>query len=162
MRPFGPSTKKCQYNQNIIIWNPQARRNLVDTPGRKSYKSQPCLNIIGAPRTSLGKNLTAAIIMTRLSLLALLYPAVLCAGCASTPYSDQRLKIDTGDLLGVPAGQIEISDKRSTDATTTYTAKTKSAEYSCTISGGSVMKSVINMGISPVPTCIKKDQPPGG
>lgn len=98
--------------------------------------------------------------MTRISLLALLYPVILCTGCATDSYSDKRLKIDTGELLGVDPGQIEISDKRYADSTTYYTAKTKSAEYTCTIPGGSVMKSVINMGISPLPKCIKKDLPP--
>jgi hypothetical protein len=93
----------------------------------------------------------------RLSSLALLYLATLCAGCASASYSDKRLKFDTAELLGVEPDQIVISDKRLSGPATYYTAKTKSAEYSCTMEGGSVMKFVINMGMSSLPKCQKKD-----
>ena len=99
--------------------------------------------------------------MTRFSILAVLYPLILCTGCATDSYTDKRLKIDTGELLGVDPGQIEISNKHLTDSNTYYTAKTNSAEYSCTIEGGSVMESVIKMGISPAPKCVKKDEVPG-
>ena len=98
--------------------------------------------------------------MTRFPVLAMLYPLILCTGCATDSYTDKRLKIDTGELLGVDPDQIEISNKRLTDSSTYYTAKTNSAEYSCTITGGSVMESVIKMGISPAPKCIKKDEAP--
>jgi hypothetical protein len=94
--------------------------------------------------------------MNKLSLLALLYPVALCTGCATETYTDQRLKIDTAELLGLHPDQIEISDKRSSGPTTYYTAKTGSDEYSCTTTSDSVMKSVINMGISSLPNCQKK------
>jgi outer membrane lipoprotein-sorting protein len=98
--------------------------------------------------------------MSKLFLLALLSPVILSAGCATASYSDERLKSDTAELLGVQADQVVISDKRSSGPATYYTAKTKSAEYSCTMAGGSVMKFVMDMGISSLPTCRKKDERP--
>jgi hypothetical protein len=95
--------------------------------------------------------------MSRLSILALLYPVTLCTGCVTSPYSDERLKFDTAELLGVQPDQVAISDKRSSGPATYYTARTKSAEYSCEATAGSVMKSVMNMGISSLPKCQKKD-----
>jgi hypothetical protein len=95
--------------------------------------------------------------MSRLSLLALLYPVALCTGCATEPYSDARLKFDTAELLGLQPNQIEISDKRSTGSTTYYTAKTVSAVYTCFTTGGSVMEAVVKMGISSLPKCQKKE-----
>lgn len=103
---------------------------------------------------------SSGIKVDRLSSLALLYLATLCAGCATASYSDKRLKFDTAELLGVQPNQVVISDKRSSGSATYYTAKTKSAEYSCTMEGGSVMKFVINMGMSSLPKCQKKDNQP--
>jgi hypothetical protein len=103
---------------------------------------------------------SSGIKVDRLPLLALLYLAILCTGCATASYSDERLKFDTAELLGVQPNQIVISDKRSSGSATYYTAKTNSAEYSCMIEGGSVMKFVINMGMSPLPKCQKKDNQP--
>jgi hypothetical protein len=96
--------------------------------------------------------------MNKLSLLALLYPLVLCTGCATESYSDKRLKIDTAELLGLQPIQIEISDKRLIEGTTYYTAKTGSDEYSCSTTSGPVVKSVMNMGISSLPKCQKKEE----
>jgi hypothetical protein len=98
--------------------------------------------------------------MSKLSLLALLSPVTLSVGCATIPYSDERLKSDTADFLGVQPNQVVISDKRSSGSTTYYTAKTISAEYSCESVGGSVMKFVFDMGITPLPKCQKKDEQP--
>jgi hypothetical protein len=98
--------------------------------------------------------------MSRLSLLALLYPVALCTGCATESYTDQRLKIDTAELLGLQPNQIEISDKRSSGPTTYYTAKTGSDEYSCSTTSGPIVKSVMNMGISSLPKCQKKEERP--
>ena len=94
--------------------------------------------------------------MSRILLLVLLYPVTFCTGCATETYSDQRLKIDTAELLGLQPNQIEISDKRSIEGATYYTAKTGSDEYSCSTTSGPIVKSVINMGVSSLPNCKKK------
>ena len=97
--------------------------------------------------------------MGRLFLLALLYLGTLFIGCATESYSDKRLKIDTAELLGLQPSQIEISEKQTLEGTTYYTAITGSDEYSCSTTSGPIVKSVMNMGISSLPKCQKKERP---
>jgi hypothetical protein len=90
--------------------------------------------------------------MTNLAHLAVVVLIIMLTGCASTLYSDKRLRSDTGGVLGVSPDAVTIQNRRSEGITTYYIAKTKDATYACTTVGGSIM----NFGQSLPPRCSKK------
>lgn len=79
----------------------------------------------------------------------------LLSACATTFYSDDRLRADTAGVLGTPPDRVAIQDRRASGMTTYYTAKTDSATYACsTVCGSPIM----NFGMSCPPTCNKMEQ----
>jgi len=97
--------------------------------------------------------------MTRFTLLALLSPAALFAGCATAQDSKDRLASETAALLGVNADQVAISNRRTSGTTIYYMAKTNSVEYGCSTEITSVANLVMSMGVTHPPKCQKKAVP---
>jgi hypothetical protein len=84
----------------------------------------------------------------------------LLAGCQATLYSNERVRADTAGVLGVAPESVTIDNRRSSGATTYYTAEVKGQKYACSTIGGSIM----NFGMSVPPSCRKpgeRAQPTG-
>jgi outer membrane murein-binding lipoprotein Lpp len=94
--------------------------------------------------------------MTRFTLLALLSPVALFAGCATSQDSKDRLATETAELFGVKADQVAISNRRVSGTTIYYTAQTNSVEYGCSTEISSVANLVMSMGVTHPPKCQKK------
>ena len=97
--------------------------------------------------------------MTRYTLLALLSPVALFAGCATAQDSKDRLASETAALLGVKADQVSISNRRTSGTTIYYTAMTKAADYGCSTEISSIANLVMSMGVTHPPKCEKKATP---
>jgi len=97
--------------------------------------------------------------MTRSSLLAFLSPVALFAGCATAQDSKDRLASETAELFGLKADQVAISNRRISETTIYYTAKTKSGEYGCSTEITSVANLVMSMGVTHLPKCQKQAVP---
>jgi hypothetical protein len=70
--------------------------------------------------------------------------------------SDERIKSETGGVLGLSPSQLTIVDRR-TEGTNTYVqlkAKT-GQEFNCIINGGNLL----SMGLVNPPMCSKKGEP---
>lgn len=80
--------------------------------------------------------------MTTLTQRAVVFVIAMLTGCASTLYSDERLRSDTGGVLGVSPDEVTIQDRRSQGIATYYKAITKDATYACSTVGGSIMNMV--------------------
>lgn len=80
---------------------------------------------------------------------------VMLAGCASTLLSEDRLKSNTAGVIGVPADQIVISNRREEPPNTYYSVATRAgAKYNCVINGGNFWTA----GMVNPPTCGKPGQ----
>jgi UDP-N-acetylglucosamine enolpyruvyl transferase len=84
---------------------------------------------------------------------ALVFVGVLgLSGCVST-LSDDRIREETSAALGVPAGEITISNVRQEMTNTFYTATTRSgAQYACILNGGNIM----TLGMTNPAVCNRK------
>ncbi len=91
--------------------------------------------------------------MNLYSSLALLSIAALATACQTTMLSEDRIASNTAGVLGVPASEITITDRRSDGPTNTYyTAKTKKGTYACVINGGGLLAA----GMTNPPVCNKR------
>ncbi|WP_232291624.1 hypothetical protein [Polaromonas sp. JS666] len=90
-----------------------------------------------------------------LALSALSAVVVLSTGCASQLLSDERLTNNTAQTLGVPAGDVTVSNRQEQGTNTTYTAKTRAGvEYSCSVNGGGILAAGMVQGAQ----CAKKGE----
>jgi len=97
--------------------------------------------------------------MTRFTLLAVLSPVALLAGCATAQDSKDRLASETAALFGVNPDQVAISNRHVSGTTIYYTATIKSAGYDCSSEISSVANLVMSMGVTHPPKCEKKATP---
>jgi hypothetical protein len=82
----------------------------------------------------------------------LLAAAALLSACQAEMLSDDRIIFNTSGVIGVPAVQLTISDRRSNTTDTYYTAHTKAgATYACVINGGGALA----LGMVDPPSCSK-------
>lgn len=88
-----------------------------------------------------------------LALSAFSAVVVLSTGCASQLLSDDRLTSNTAQALGVPAGDVTVSNRQEQGTNTTYNAKTRAGvEYSCSVNGGGILAAGMVQGAQ----CAKK------
>jgi hypothetical protein len=81
---------------------------------------------------------------------------LLMGGCASQLLSDERLRENTAGIVGVPASEITVSERKELVPNTYYTATTKGGRvYTCMVNGGGVLAA----GMVNPPSCSPKGQP---
>ena len=99
--------------------------------------------------------------MKKIAALTISFLGISVAGCttiagSTNMLSDERIKSETGGVLGLSPSQLTIVDRR-TEGTNTYVQlKAKNGqEFNCIINGGNLL----SMGLVNPPMCSKKGEP---